>query len=126
MPFWMANLFDRLWVVVVPLLALLIPMSKVVPPLYVWRIRPRVYRWYGQLRAVEQALEDAQGKGRGDELQALLRRLDEIESRVNHLSIPLAFADTLYLLRSHINLVRQRVRHALGAAAPAAPEGDSA
>ena len=126
MPFWMANLFDRLWVIVVPLLALLIPVSKVVPPLYVWRIRSRVYRWYGQLRAVEQALEDAQGKGREDELQALLRRLDEIENRVNHLSIPLAFADTLYLLRSHISFVRQRVRQALGVAAPGAPEGGSA
>lgn len=126
MPFWMANLFDRLWVVVVPLLALLIPLSKVVPPVYVWRIRSRVYRWYGQLRAVEQELEEAQGKGRQDELHDLLRRLDEIEERVNHLSIPLAFADTLYLLRSHINLVRQRVRHALDETAPAAPEGDPA
>ena len=28
---------------------------RVVPPLYVWKIRSRVYRWYGQLRTVEQA-----------------------------------------------------------------------
>jgi hypothetical protein len=49
--FWLANLFDRLWVVVVALAALVIPLSKIVPPLYVWRIRSRVYRWYGQLRA---------------------------------------------------------------------------
>jgi TRAP transporter TAXI family solute receptor len=121
MSFWVANLFDRLWLVVVPLLALLIPLSKVVPPLYVWRIRSRVYRWYGQLRAVEQGLEAAQGEGRAQALDNLLRRLDDIEAHVNQISIPLAFADALYGLRSHINFVRQRVRAALGEAGGAAP-----
>jgi TRAP transporter TAXI family solute receptor len=115
MRFWLANLFERMWVVVVPLLALLIPLSKVVPPLYVWRIRSRVYRWYGQLRAVEQALEGVQGERREEALSDLLRRLDDIERRVNLMTIPLAFADALYGLRSHINFVRQRVRAALGA-----------
>jgi len=115
MSFWLANLFDRLWVVAVALAALIIPLSKVVPPLYVWRIRSRVYRWYGQLRAVEQALEKAlepsADPARVDEVRAgLLRRLDEIEQRVNHMSIPLSYADALYGLRSHINFVRQRVQ----------------
>src|SRR5205823_12197656 len=107
--FWLANLFDRLWVVVVALAALVIPLSKVVPPLYAWRIRSRVYRWYGQLRAVEQALEGAQDERREETLAELLRRLDDIERRVNLMTIPLAFADALYGLRSHINFVRQRV-----------------
>jgi hypothetical protein len=99
----------------VALAALVIPLSKIVPPLYVWRIRSRVYRWYGQLRAVEQALENAD-PAQCDEVRAeLLRRLDDIESRVNHISIPLAYADTLYGLRSHINFVRQRVRGVLKA-----------
>jgi hypothetical protein len=114
-----------MWVVLVPLLALLIPLSKVVPPLYVWRIRSRVYRWYGQLRAVEQALEEARGERREEVLADLLRRLDDIERRVNQMTIPLAFADALYGLRSHINFVRQRVRAALGEAAGAAkPPGE--
>jgi TRAP transporter TAXI family solute receptor len=109
MPFWVANLFDRLWVVAVALAALIIPFSKVVPPLYVWRIKSRVYRWYGQLRAVEQALDEADGERREQVCAELLKRLDEIEARVNRMSIPLAFADGLYGLRSHINFVRQRV-----------------
>lgn len=108
--FWLANLFDRLWVVVVALAALVIPLSKIVPPLYVWRIRSRVYRWYGQLRAVEQALENAPSEQMDTVRADLLRRLDDIEARVNHISIPLAYADALYGLRSHINFVRQRVR----------------
>jgi TRAP transporter TAXI family solute receptor len=112
MSFWLANLFDRLWVVVVALAALAIPLSRVVPPLYVWRIRSRIYRWYGQLRAVEQGMEGARGEDRDQVLANLLQRLDDIEERVNQISIPLAFADALYGLRSHINFVRQRVRAA--------------
>jgi TRAP transporter TAXI family solute receptor len=114
MRFWLANLFERMWVVLVPLAALLIPLSKVVPPLYVWRIRSRVYRWYGQLRVVEQHLEAARAEQDHEALPDLLRRLDDIERRVNQTSVPLAFADALYELRSHINFVRQRVRAALG------------
>ncbi|NHZ79524.1 TAXI family TRAP transporter solute-binding subunit [Massilia sp. CCM 8695] len=113
MSFWLANFFDRMWVVVVALAALVLPLSKVVPPLYVWRIRSRVYRWYGQLRTVEQELEAAQGAQRADICAGLLKRLDEIEEMVNQISIPLAFADGLYGLRSHINFVRQRVKNAV-------------
>jgi TRAP transporter TAXI family solute receptor len=119
MTFWLANFFDRMWVVVVALAALILPLSKVVPPLYVWRIRSRVYRWYGQLRTVEQELEAAQGEGRGEVCAGLLKRLDEIEEMVNQISIPLAFADGLYGLRSHINFVRQRVQNAMSADTPA-------
>jgi TRAP-type uncharacterized transport system substrate-binding protein len=121
MRFWLANLFERLWVVVVALAALVIPLSKIVPPLYVWRVRSRVYRWYGELRAVEQAWEGAQATPKPqravdhERVRAdLLRRLDDIEEQVNHISIPLAYADGLYGLRGHINIVRQRLLAAPG------------
>jgi TRAP transporter TAXI family solute receptor len=116
MRFWLANLFERLWVVVVALAALVIPLSKIVPPLYVWRVRSRVYRWYGELRAVEQAWEGAQGVEAEPQREIvradLLKRLDEIEEQVNHISVPLAYADGLYGLRGHINIVRQRLQAA--------------
>jgi TRAP transporter TAXI family solute receptor len=108
--FWLANLAERLWVVVVALTALLIPLSKIVPPIYVWRVRSRVYRWYGELRAIEQALEDAGLEPVDTVRRELLRRLDGLEDRVNHISVPLAYADELYRLRSHIHLVRERIR----------------
>lgn len=118
MRFWLANLAERLWVVVVALTALLIPLSKIVPPIYVWRVRSRVYRWYGELRAIEQAFEDS-GAAPSDAIRKDLgRRLDGLEDRVNHISVPLAYADELYRLRSHIHLVRERVRGALHAGAP--------
>ncbi|WP_373888156.1 TAXI family TRAP transporter solute-binding subunit [Massilia sp. Root351] len=109
MSFWLATFFDRMWVVVVALGALILPLSKVVPPLYVWRIRSRVFRWYGQLRTVEQALAAAPEGRRTQVYAEQLEHLNDIEEKVNQISIPLSFADDLYGLRSHINLVRQRI-----------------
>ncbi|GAB3543829.1 TAXI family TRAP transporter solute-binding subunit [Noviherbaspirillum agri] len=109
LPFWLANFFERMWVVIVALGALILPLSRIIPPLYVWRVRSRVFRWYGQLRAVEQAIEDVSEEHRANVYPAQLKRLNDIEERVNRISIPLSFADELYGLRSHINFVRRRV-----------------
>jgi hypothetical protein len=68
-----------------------------------------VFRWYGQLRTVEQALAAAPDAQRDQVYAEQLQRINEIEERVNQISIPLSFADDLYGLRSHINLVRQRI-----------------
>jgi TRAP-type uncharacterized transport system substrate-binding protein len=109
MPFWLANFFDRMWVVIVALGALILPLSRIIPPLYVWKVRSRVYRWYGQLRTVEQAIEEVQQEKRGDVYSAQLARLNEIEEKVNQISVPLSFAEEFYGLRSHINFVRKRI-----------------
>ena len=109
LPFWLANFFERMWVVVVALGALILPLSRIIPPLYVWKVRSRVFRWYGQLRAVEQAIEDVPAERQKEVYPEQLQRLNEIEERVNRISIPLSFADELYGLRSHINFVRRRV-----------------
>jgi hypothetical protein len=121
MTFWLANFFDRMWVLVVALGALILPLSKVMPPLYVWRIRSRVYRWYGQLRAVEQKVEDAPEATRMQVYEEQLKRLNEIEELVNQVSIPLSFADGLYGLRSHIQFVRKRIQFLMGEAATPRP-----
>ena len=102
LPFWLANLVDRMWVVLVSIIAILLPLSRVVPPLYQFRIRSRIFRWYAQLRGVEDAL----GKRAPDEL---LRELSELEGRVEQIAVPLSYADELYSLRSHIQMVRSRL-----------------
>jgi TRAP-type uncharacterized transport system substrate-binding protein len=105
LPFWAANLADRMWVALLAIVAVLIPLSRVVPPLYEFRIRSRVFRWYAQLRAVE----DARGQRPSGEL---LQQLDDIEQRVGRVQVPLSYADELYALRSHIQMVRRRLQTA--------------
>lgn len=113
--FWIANFFERMWVVIVALGALFLPLSKIIPPIYVWRIRSRIYRWYGQLRLVEQALDQVEAGQRQAVAQRQLRHLDEIEEKVNRITIPLSYAEELYGLRSHIHFVRARVQAMLEA-----------
>jgi hypothetical protein len=103
LPFWLANLIDRMWVVLLSIVGLLIPLSRVVPPLVEFRIRSRVFRWYGQLRAIEAE----EGRTPADELR---ERLDEIDARVAGITVPLSYADELYALKGHIQQVRRRLQ----------------
>ncbi len=110
LPFWLANLIDRMWPVLVTIVAALIPLSRTLPPLYQFRIRKRIFRWYAQLREVE----DAVGKRPADEL---LAELGVIEARVEGITVPLSYADELYSLRGHIQMVENRLRATSGVAA---------
>jgi TRAP-type uncharacterized transport system substrate-binding protein len=107
LPFWLASLVDRLWVVLLPLLVILVPASRILPALYRWRVRSRIYRWYGVLMAIER---DATRPGTADAAASIMARLDEIALAVDDVRTPLSFADQLYLLRDHVAAVRRRVQ----------------
>ncbi len=113
LPFWIANLVERMWLVLGVLLAAMLPLSRIVPPLYQFRVRSRVFRWYGRLREIEDQFET--GSMPPPELLAQLARL---ETQVEKVSVPLSYADELYALRHHIQIVRQKV--AGGMQAPSA------
>lgn len=112
LPFWLANFVDRMWVVVLPLLAVLLPLSRVLPPLVTLRLRSRVFRWYANLRQIEQALDKP-----GADLAALRDEIERLDAQTEHIGVPLAYANELYDLRGHIHLVRKRI--ALRSAPPA-------
>jgi TRAP transporter TAXI family solute receptor len=103
-PFTLANLVERMWLALGIIVAVLLPLGKIAPPLYAYRVRSRVFRWYGQLRDIESRLE-ATPSAR----EALLDELNAIESKVEKVILPLSYADELYALRNHIGLVRQRL-----------------
>ncbi|GAB2908847.1 TAXI family TRAP transporter solute-binding subunit [Paraburkholderia jirisanensis] len=106
LPFWIASLADRLLVVLVPIIVVLIPGLRLVPSLYAWRVRSRIYRWYGALISIERG---ALSETSQPERDALIERLDAIEESVNGLKMPLAYADQFYVLREHIGFVRERL-----------------
>jgi hypothetical protein len=103
LPFWLASLTDRMLVILVPIVVLLIPGLRIVPVLYSWRVRSRIYRWYGALLALERDMLAHPGL---EKREAMLKRLDAIEQGVNSLKVPLSFADQFYVLRGHITFVR--------------------
>jgi TRAP-type uncharacterized transport system substrate-binding protein len=108
LPFGIANLIDRMWVALISIIAILIPLARVVPPLYQFRIRRRIFRWYRDLRQIE---EDMAGKAADP--AKLLEQLETLDSKAERITVPLAYTDQLYALRSHIVLVRERLRAAI-------------
>jgi TRAP-type uncharacterized transport system substrate-binding protein len=107
LPFWLASLVDRVLVLLLPLLVVVVPATRVAPQLYRWRVRSRIYRWYGALMAIDREMLD--GAMTTERRDAIARRLDAIEKAVNDLKTPLSFADQLYVLREHVSLVRGRL-----------------
>ncbi|MBS1172205.1 MAG: transporter solute receptor family protein, partial [Proteobacteria bacterium] len=87
------------------------PLMKITPPLYSWRVRSRIYRWYGELKFLEY---EAESNPHGRTPQEWDAALDRVEHAVNRIPTPLAFADQLYTLRTHIAMVRQNLERKVG------------
>jgi TRAP-type uncharacterized transport system substrate-binding protein len=106
LPFWIAVFLDRIIKILIPVVVVLIPLVRIMPWLYSWRNRSKLYRWYGELKYLElEVSEHPQPKRIAD----YYGKLDRIEASVNKVKVPLAFYRELYTLREHIELVRERV-----------------
>lgn len=104
LPFWAATLIDRLTLMLLPLIAIIIPLMRIMPPIYKWRVRRRVYRWYKELRKLERGIQEGAHDDHGAEYHS---ELDRIDSEVIKVKIPWAYAEELYQLRLHIRYVRE-------------------
>ncbi len=103
LPFWLAVLADRLIVLLVPLFALMIPLLKIAPAVYTWRVRSKVFRCYGELKFLE---DDLKNHFDPEKLGDYRARLDALDDEAAQLHVPLGFTDLVYTLREHVNLVR--------------------
>jgi hypothetical protein len=109
LPFWAANLVDRLWVMLLPIVALVVPLIRALPPIYRWRVQRRIYRWYASLKEIELDFERAPPKTI-EAIEAIQSRVDELEVAVNLTATPLAYSANLFVLREHIDLLRRRIQ----------------
>jgi len=104
LPFWLANVIDRMWVALFSIIAILIPVSRVIPPMYQFRIRRRIFKWYRDLLQIEADMAE-----KTVPVAELLERLRIVEAGVEETNVPLGYTDQLYDLRSHIQMVRERL-----------------
>ncbi len=103
LPFWIAILVSRITILLLPLVAVVLPLFKLMPLVYRWRMRSKIYRWYSKLRAFDPERHKEEGTER---LQEYLVELEGIEAKVSNISVPLSFSEELYHLRMHIDLLR--------------------
>ena len=106
LPFWLAALAQRLLLVLVPLLGVIYPLASVLPSLYVWNVRRRIFRLYADLKLIE---FEAEALPAGADTRALTARLDALEERAAKLRVPKFHASLAYTLRHHVRLVRERI-----------------
>ncbi|MEH6581305.1 MAG: TAXI family TRAP transporter solute-binding subunit [Halioglobus sp.] len=108
LPFWVANFISRMKVMLLPLIVIFFPLFKIIPPLYAWRTRRKIYRWYSELDAVDPDLNREEA---AESLQEFLVKLDEIEEKVCNVTVPPSYSEGLYALRLHIGMLREKLRH---------------
>ncbi|MGG5873280.1 TAXI family TRAP transporter solute-binding subunit [Pseudomonas peli] len=106
LPFRIASLADRYIILAIPLLVLLFPLFKAVGPIYQWRIRARIYRWYKHLREIDQQLY--KGKLPSD-LDAEIARLERLEDELARVEVPLSYSSELYQLHMHLRYMIERL-----------------
>ncbi len=103
LPFWLAVLVERLLFVLIPIIGVIYPVVRLIPSLYAWGMRQRIYHLYGELKVLETELAHLPEEASADQLR---HSLAQLEKRANALHVPSSFGLMLYTLRSHIALVR--------------------
>jgi len=124
LPFWLASLFDRLKIMLLPLATLLIPLGKIAPPLVRWRIRYRIFRWYKVLKEVDAHLRLEHGTQ--ETLMAERERLLIMEREIAEVKVPLSYMSEYYSLRLHVEFALNKLeglmeKKSMSGEFPAAP-----
>lgn len=106
LPFWVANLADRMLVYLIPLIAVLVPTLRFLPDLIAYKPKSRIAGLYAKLRALESEIALTRDVAR---IPEYVDRLDAIEGEVTDAKVPGWYAHDLYALRGAIDLVRERL-----------------
>jgi TRAP transporter TAXI family solute receptor len=106
LPFWAATFVDRMLLVLISIGMVLIPMIGILPWFYTWRNRSKYYRWYRELRELEEELKEHE---RPENVVEYNARLDRIEEAVCKIRVSVAFYDEVFILKEHIQMVRLKL-----------------
>lgn len=104
LPFWLAVFLRQALILLIPLVAILLPLFRFAPATYDWLEKRRVYRLYSELRRIEDEIFFAvPNRTQKDHIE----RLDRLEERASRLSVPIPFKPHVYALRLYIDMVRR-------------------
>ena len=112
MPFWLANLVQRLWILLIPLGAILVSASDAVPKIMGYRMNFRVTQIYQAAHKLENDIIRAAMGGEKIQLaltQSFDERLNALMVRTDKLHGPSSTLKSWYELRGHLELVQARL-----------------
>lgn len=113
LPHRTASAVDRLKILLLPFIPLLLVIFKMAPPLYRWRIRSRIYRWYEVLRKLDHLLIS---EPTPEAARRALETLEAVEKEITEVTVPLSYMDEFYNLRLHLELIERKLAEVLAAA----------
>lgn len=99
-PYWIASNIDRLKILIIPLLTLLFPLFKGFYPLYNWSMRSKIYRWYDEVRQLDEEVDNKDKNKLQNELESLEKLRREISKETK---VPLAYMGEYYNLQLHLD-----------------------
>jgi TRAP-type uncharacterized transport system substrate-binding protein len=103
-PFWVANLLERILVMLIPLATIAVPLIRGVPALLKWQVQRRLTYWYRRLERLERSVA-ADGATAAEQAQ----ELSLISDTVARIKVPRAYAEQLFTLKGHIDMARARL-----------------
>ena len=127
LPYWALRWVIQLRLLLLPLVAIWVPLFKILPWLLRWRGNRVIERHYALLRATEAAVATAPGP---DALRREVERLESLRGQIEGLaqSLSLPHQRDVYHCRMHVALALEEARARLGGAekGPSASLGPSA
>jgi hypothetical protein len=106
LPFWLGVLAQRILLVLIPLAGVLYPLARLVPAVIGFVIEQRLRGLYTELRRIEARIAG------GDEQAG--PALAALEAKVAATKVPASAARSLYILKQHVALVRERLHASAG------------
>ncbi len=107
LPFWFASIVDRYIVLLIPFIVIMLPLLRSMGPIYTWRMRARVFKWYDQLRRVDRLIINEELEG--DRLEQEIEGLHRLEADLSKVDVPLSYAHELYSLHLHVRYMIKRL-----------------
>ena len=105
-PYWIASNIDRLKILLIPLITLMIPLSKGFFPLYRWSIRSKIYKWYEEIHKIDLEAEDA----KNEELEKYLENIITLKKEIKaETKVPLSYMGEYYDLIMHLELIISKI-----------------
>ncbi|MCP3929093.1 MAG: TAXI family TRAP transporter solute-binding subunit [Bacteroidetes bacterium] len=106
-PLWLTSTLDRLKIMLIPLIAVFLPLLKGAFPLYRWSIRFKIFRWYAILHEIDSEID---GSTDLETIKAEIQRMKSLQKElIEQVYVPLSYMGEFYGLRMHIQLVLERL-----------------
>jgi TRAP-type uncharacterized transport system substrate-binding protein len=104
LPFWLANLVERMLLTLVPVIAIGLPLLRMIPAFFSWRGYAQLVQLYDEVIALE-----PQKNATPDGKAQTILRLQDIDNQLSGLRLSAEHHMNVYNLKSHIDLVKGRV-----------------